>query len=56
MLTILHDDKLQQFKEDFNIDCVNVIIKLNKKMAIIYTNGIAAFTAKRDVVMPYLNS
>lgn len=56
MLTILHDDKLQQFKEDYNIDCVNVVIKLKKRNAVIYINGIAAFTAKRDVVMPYLNS
>lgn len=55
MLTKLNDDKLQQFKEDFNIDCVNVIIKLKKKIAIIYINGIAAFIAKREVVIPYLN-
>lgn len=56
MLTRLSDEKLEQFKKDYNIDCVNVIIKLKKRNAVIYINGIAAFTAKREVVIPYLNS
>lgn len=56
MLTRLTDVKLEQFKKDFNIDCVNVIIKLKKRSAVVYINGIAAFTAKRDVVIPYLNN
>lgn len=54
MLVKLHDEKLEQFKKDFSIDCYSVIITAKTRIATVFLDGIPAFKIKKEDIIDYI--
>lgn len=55
-LVKLHDEKLEQFKKDFNINCYSVIISVKKRIATVFMDGIPAFKIKKEDIIDYIDN
>jgi len=56
MLVKLYDEKLEQFKKEFSINCYSVIIIAKTRIATVFLDGIPAFKIKKTDIIDYLNN